>query len=99
WKLARRRHHHRVHPRFNGATAFQPWKRTTSRTPRHRSTRFNGATAFQPWKRGGPARGGPARGASMEPRLFSRGNPPADDGVAPEPAPASMEPRLFSRGN
>ena len=36
--------------RFNGATAFQPWK--SGLTPAHRLARmrFNGATAFQPWK-------------------------------------------------
>ena len=37
--------------RFNGATAFQPWKPGILRTsPPCPATGFNGATAFQPWK-------------------------------------------------
>ena len=36
--------------RFNGATAFQPWKFLTWITESARRSCFNGATAFQPWK-------------------------------------------------
>ena len=39
--------------RFNGATAFQPWRRRDLRHGRLRGrARFNGATAFQPWRLG-----------------------------------------------
>ena len=36
---------------FNGATAFQQWKRDTEVGKRGAHERFNGATAFQQWKR------------------------------------------------
>ena len=36
--------------RFNGATAFQPWKVATAQPLARNLRRFNGATAFQPWK-------------------------------------------------
>ena len=44
------RNHAAERRRFNGATAFQPWK--SARLVRQRSSTwgFNGATAFQPWK-------------------------------------------------
>ena len=35
---------------FNGATAFQPWKRAAAELRRNSLIGFNGATAFQPWK-------------------------------------------------
>ena len=37
---------------FNGATAFQRWKRRKPGGCRHRHRPFNGATAFQRWKPG-----------------------------------------------
>ena len=40
-------------PSFNGATAWRPWKPSTSPMARRRATRFNGATARRPWKRRG----------------------------------------------
>ena len=60
---------------FNGATAFQPWKRTDEGRLIFRLAGFNGATAFQPWKRclDGQQPQALAR-ASMGPRPFSRGN-------------------------
>ena len=36
--------------RFNGATAFLPWKSRRSDSLAPNSARFNGATAFLPWK-------------------------------------------------
>ncbi len=36
--------------RFNGATAFQPWKADVFFSLSNGLRRFNGATAFQPWK-------------------------------------------------
>ena len=36
--------------RFNGATAFQPWKSPLRVSPLPYLASFNGATAFQPWK-------------------------------------------------
>ena len=36
--------------RFNGATAFLPWKSTTGSLRATSDKRFNGATAFLPWK-------------------------------------------------
>src|SRR3989339_695735 len=62
-------------PRFNGATAFQPWKRRGSIGPGGRQRGFNGATAFQPWKPPqGKTRPACTSRASMGPRPFSRGN-------------------------
>ena len=61
--------------RFNGATAFQPWKDVPSDTtaPTNNSG-FNGATAFQPWKALVVKQGAIFdHCASMGPRHFSRG--------------------------
>src|SRR5271157_261367 len=38
---------------FNGATAMEPWKRSTLTTSQDNGVRFNGATAMEPWKRTG----------------------------------------------
>ena len=65
----------RVFLRFNGATAFQQWKRGCHDFASIRSSCFNGATAFQQWKR---EQVGALRGvleASMGPLPFSSGNP------------------------
>ena len=61
--------------RFNGATAFQPWKSGTGLPPGGQGAPgFNGATAFQPWKFEVPCVLIAPRNASMGPRPFSRGN-------------------------
>ena len=85
--------------RFNGATTFQSWK--PAACGRRTSTRicFNGATTFQSWKPQQPQQDAQQpQIASMEPRLFSHGNP-LDDIAAVAYYGASMEPRLFSHGN
>src|SRR6266508_2506741 len=48
--------------RFNGATAFQPWRRYFRGTLLGGQAGFNGATAFQPWRR--PSAAAPRRSAS-----------------------------------
>ena len=42
--------------RFNGATAFRPWKLRSERLRTAWDSGFNGATAFRPWKRPKPPR-------------------------------------------
>ncbi len=60
---------------FNGAAAFQPRKCLLKGRPRAAKTGFNGAAAFQPRKFSEPKTAGSGSSpASMEPRLFSRGN-------------------------
>ena len=84
---------------FNGAIAFQRWKRRVSVPTAQTPYRFNGAIAFQRWK---PHRWGrlsrQAWLASMEPSPFSDGNIEAkvEQVVGMR---ASMEPSPFSDGN
>ena len=60
-------------PRFNGATAFQPWNFPRLRSGSTAREGFNGATAFQPWNSRTVATRTSAVTASMGPRHFSRG--------------------------
>ncbi len=86
------------HRGFNGATAFQPWRRRASTPQVTHLLASMGPRLFSRGDATSAARSSAARPASMGPRLFSRGD------VHPQQRPgvqlhASMGPRLFSRGD
>ncbi len=61
------------YPRFNGATAMEPWKSPKLDSLGRPKIGFNGATAMEPWKSRQERRPGDHGVASMGPRRWSRG--------------------------
>ena len=59
---------------FNGATRLHAWKLTRRRQSAQRAHRFNGATRLHAWKRIAVRMPAATKFASMEPRVFTRGN-------------------------